>query len=224
MALDKGFGKMKWYYQVLIVVAICGALLGLVWYQFLAPMQEQIVAKKAQVQDLEAQVARSTAQKLVFEKFKAESMELAKKLEILKTVLPLEKETDVILRTIQAGVATSGLRPIRYTVRAVVDHEVYTEWPWDMEIVGTYHNIERFLDKIRQLPRIVNISNLRITGRAAEGEQAFTASVGATFVATTFIYNEVPVAMVTPPNTARKKLEKCSENSSFFCLWPHRWR
>src|SRR5262245_64378727 len=203
MASEKSFGKMKWHYQVLIVVAICGGLLGLVWYQFLSPMQEQIVAKKGQVQELEEQVARSTAQKLVFEKFKAESMELAQKLEVLKTVLPLEKETDQILRTIQAGVATSGLRPIRYNVRALVDHEVFTEWPWDMEIVGTYHNIERFLDKIRQFPRIVNISNLRITGRAAEGEQAFTASVGATFVATTFIYHEEPVAMVPPPKPAR---------------------
>jgi hypothetical protein len=38
--------------------------------------------EKGQVQDLEVQVARSTAQKMVFEKFKAESMELAKKLEI----------------------------------------------------------------------------------------------------------------------------------------------
>jgi type IV pilus assembly protein PilO len=199
MALEKSFAKMKWYYQVLIVAAICGSLLGLVWYQFLAPMQEQIVAKQGQVQDLEVQVARSTAQKMVFEKFKAESMELAKKLEVLKTVLPLEKETDQILRTIQAGVATSGLRPIRYNVRPVVEHEVYTEWPWDMEIVGTYHNIERFLDKIRQLPRIVNVSNLKVTGRNSEGEQAFTASVGATFVATTFIYHEEPVATAPPP-------------------------
>src|SRR5215813_11243478 len=128
MALGKGFAKIKWYYQVLIVVAICGALLGLVWNQFLAPMQEQIVAKKGQVQELEVQVARSTAQKLVFEKFKAESLELAKKLEVLKTVLPLEKETDQILRTIQAVVATSGLRPIRYNLRPVVEHEVFTEW------------------------------------------------------------------------------------------------
>src|SRR5262245_39250147 len=204
MALEtKGFSKLKWYYQVLTVSAICGGLLALVWNQFLVPMQEQITAKKAQVQDLQIQVARSTAQKLVFEKFKAESMELAKKLDGLKTILPLEKETDQILRTIQAGVATSGLRPIRYNVRAVVDHEVYTEWPWDMEIVGTYHNVERFLDKIRQLPRIVNISNLRVTGRNAEGEQAFTASVGATFVATTFIYHEEPAAVVPPPKPAR---------------------
>src|SRR5262245_43214609 len=204
MALEtKGFAKIKWYFQVLLVSAICGGMLGLVWYQFLVPIEEQIVAKKGQVQELQVQVARSTAQNLVFEKFKAESMELARRLEVLKAVLPLEKETDEILRTIQAGVATSGLRPMRYTVRAVVDHEVYTEWPWDMEIVGTYHNIERFLDKIRQLPRIVNISNLRVTGRAAEGEQAFTASVGATFVATTFIYHEEPASAVPPPKPAR---------------------
>src|SRR5262245_9752123 len=155
MAADtKSFSKLKWHYQILLVASLSGGLLALAWYYYLAPIQDQITAKKGQVQDLESQVARSNAQKLIFEKFKAETEELGKKLEVLKSILPLEKETDQILRTIQAGVATSGLRPIRYNLRSTIDHDVYTEWPWDMEIIGTYHNIERFLDKIRQLPRI----------------------------------------------------------------------
>ena len=51
----------------------------------------------------------------------------------------------------------------------------------------------------------MNISNLRVTGRASEGEQAFTASVGATFVATTFIYHEEPVAHGTATETGEVK-------------------
>jgi len=47
MAVDfKDFKKLKWYYQITIVVFVCGALLGLVWYQFLSPMQVDIDAKK----------------------------------------------------------------------------------------------------------------------------------------------------------------------------------
>jgi type IV pilus assembly protein PilO len=83
----------------------------------------------------------------------------------------------------------------------LIDHEVYTEWPIDMEVVGTYHNMGSFLDKIRQLPRIVNITNLRLATRASEGELAFSASVGATYTATTFVYKEEQIATTAPPPT-----------------------
>jgi Tfp pilus assembly protein PilO len=65
--------------------------------------------------------------------------------------------------------------------------------------VGTYHNIGAFLDKIRKLPRIVNIAGLKISSRAADGEAAFTASVGATYTATTFVYREEQIATTAPP-------------------------
>jgi hypothetical protein len=58
-----------------------------------------------------------------------------------------------------------------------------------------------FLDRIRQLPRIVNISNLRISSRAAEGEASFSASVGATYTATTFVYKEEQITTTAPPPT-----------------------
>jgi type IV pilus assembly protein PilO len=182
-----------------IVMLICGAGLAGLWYQFLTPIEEQIAAKNLQVGDLEAQVARSLQQKLVFEQFKKDVIELGRQLDGLKSVLPLEKETPEIMRTVETGVRTSGLRVLRIVLRPTVDHEVYTEWPWDLEIVGTYHNLESFLDKVRQLPRIVNISNVRMSTRAADGELAFTSSVGATFSATTFIYHEEPIATAAPP-------------------------
>jgi type IV pilus assembly protein PilO len=80
---------------------------------------------------------------------------------------------------------------------------VYTEWPIDMEVVGTYHNIGQFLDKIRNLPRIVNVGGMKIQSRASQGSDAFTSSVGATYVATTFVYRE-EIANAAPPPQAVK--------------------
>jgi type IV pilus assembly protein PilO len=124
-------------------------------------------------------------------------------LEELKKVLPLEKETDEILRQVQQSASTSALRIIRVAPKPLIDHEVYTEWPIDMEVVGTYHNMGTYLDKIRQLPRIVNISNLRISSRASEGELAFSSSVGVTYSATTFVYKQEEV-VTAPPSTPAK--------------------
>ena len=195
----KGFSKLKWFYQIAIVGGVCVLLLGGVWYQFLAPMQDDIAGKQKQMSDLQMQVAKSLQQQKVYEQMKADSVQLAAKLDDLKKVLPLDKETDQIIKAMQSEATLTGVNILRVAVRPVIEHEVYTEWPWDIEAIGTYNNVSAFFDKIRQLPRIVNIANVKLTSRAADGPKATSESVGATYTATTFIYHEEPVQITAPP-------------------------
>src|SRR5215813_3267714 len=200
MALEfKDFSRLKWYYQVLIVGSICGGLLAGFWYQYLTPIQTDIDAKTAKVVELQQIVAKNEARQKELQKIKKEALELQDKLETLKAVLPLEKETDQIFRAVQLQASASGLKVSRVAPRAIVDHEVYTEYPIDLDVTGTYHNVGMFLDRIRQLPRIVNINGLRLQGRASEGDLAYTSSVGSTYTATTFVYKEEPIASAAPP-------------------------
>jgi type IV pilus assembly protein PilO len=204
MAVDfKDFAKLKWYYQILIVAGVCAGLLGGLWYQFLAPIQMEIEGKNATLNDLRQTIAKSEQQQKMLAQLKKDSLELQAKLDTLKLVLPLEKETDQVLRAVQQSASTSALRILRVGFRPIIDHEVYTEWPIDMEVVGTYHNIGSFLDKIRNLPRIVNVSGMRIQSRASQGDDAFTSSVSATYVATTFVYRE-EIATTAPAAQAVK--------------------
>jgi type IV pilus assembly protein PilO len=205
MALDfKDIAKLKWYYQVLLVAGVSGGLLAGFWYQYLTPINDDIQNKTKILSDLQAVIAKSVQQQKQLAQIKKEAQELQAKLDMLKTVLPLEKETDQIFRSVQQQATTSALRINRVAPRPLIDHEVYTEWPIDMEVTGTYHNVGTFLDRIRQLPRIVNITSLRVTVRNAEGDQAFTSSVGATYVATTFVYKEEGIASTAPPPTPVK--------------------
>jgi type IV pilus assembly protein PilO len=200
MALDfKDLMKLKWYYQVAIVGGVCGLLLAGVWYQFLSPIQDEIQTKTSQVDELQKTIVKTLQQQKELEKIKKEAIDLQAKLEMLKMILPLEKETDQIFRSVQMLAGTSGLTVSRVGPRPQIDHEVYTEYPIDLDVTGTYHNIGLFLDRIRQLPRIVNISGLRLQGRASEGDAAFVASVGASYTATTFVYKEEPIAATAPP-------------------------
>ena len=200
MALgSKDFTKLKWYYQVLIVVAVSGGLLAGFWYQFLQPIQGEIVTRTAQIEELQKTIAKSLQQQKVLEQIKKESIELQAKLDMLKAVLPLDKETDQIFRTVELQARLSGLKVNRVAPRGTADREVYIEYPIDLEVVGTYHNVGTFLDRIRQLPRIVNINALKLQSRAAEGDLAFSSSVGATYTATTFVYKDEPVASTAPP-------------------------
>jgi type IV pilus assembly protein PilO len=201
MALEfKDLQKLKWYYQILIVGGVCAGLLGLLWYQFLSPIEQEIATKETRVAELTQQVAKSLAQQKVFAEFKKQVAELQVRLDSLKSVLPLERETDELLRQVQASASTSGLSINRFTPRPLIDHEVYTEWPIDMDIVGTYHNLGAFLDKIRNLSRIVNIAGIRIAVRNSEGDAAFTNSIGATYTVTTFVYRDEPAAATPAGN------------------------
>ncbi len=200
MAIDsKGFQRLRWYYQVLIVSAICAGLLTLLWYQFLTPIVTDINAKGIQLQELQRVNAKGREQERVQAQLKKESDGLQAKLDKLKSVLPLAKETDEVLRSVQRAATSSSLRILRVGSRPIIDHEVYTEWPIDMDLLGTYHNVGAFLDKIRLLPRIVNIAGLRLQSKASTGDAAFTSSVGATYTATTFVYREEPVETTAPP-------------------------
>ena len=200
MAVDfKDLAKLKWYYQVLIVAGVCGGLLAGFWYQFLTPIGADIQTRMNTIDELQKTIAKSLQQQKQLAEMKKQAIELQAKLDMLKSVLPLEKETDQIFRAVQQQATASALRILRVTPRVTVDHEVYTEWPIDMEIVGTFHNVGIFLDRIRQLPRIVNLTGLRMNVRAAEGDQAATASIGATYIATTFVYKEEGIASTAPP-------------------------
>jgi type IV pilus assembly protein PilO len=199
MALDiKDLAKLKWYHQVLLVAAICGALLAAFWYQYLTPIQTEITSKETRVGQLQTEVVKSEARQKDLAKIKALTVELQQRLEVLKSVLPLEKETDQIFRAVQLQAAASGLRVARVAPRPTVDREAYTEYPIDLDVTGTFHNIGAFLDRIRQLPRIVSISGLKLQGRASEGEQALTSSVSATYTATTFVYKDEPAELAAP--------------------------
>ena len=205
MAIDfKDFGKLKWYYQVMVVAGVCGGLLGLFWYQYLSPINDDIQNRTRVLTDLQVTIAKSLQQQKQLAQIKKDAMGLQAKLDMLKTILPLERETDQIFRSVQQQATTSALRIMRVAPHPTIDHEVYTEWPIDMEVLGTFHNVGTFLDKIRQLPRIVNITSLRMNVRNAEGDQASTSSVGATYVATTFVYKEEGIASTAPPPTPVK--------------------
>ena len=199
------FLKMKWYVQLLVVGGFCAAVLGAGWYWYFSPMSIKIAAESTKLAELQIKVDKALQQKARFAEFKKEALVLQAKLEVLKKDLPLDKETEQLLTQVQASAREAGLRIQLGVFRPLVDREAYTEWPLEMEVVGTYHNLGQFLERIRKLPRIVHISKLRLQSRAGEGANAMTQSVGATYEARTFVYREEQPEVVKAVNTGAKK-------------------
>jgi Tfp pilus assembly protein PilO len=57
-------------------------------------------------------------------------------------------------------------------------------------VIGTYHNLGAFFDRVGRLSRLVNVGNVKIKAHA---KQTVSNTIGASCVATTFVYLDQPI-------------------------------
>ena len=110
MADFSDFNRLAWYYQGLIVVGVAGGLLALVWWQVLTPLQAEVDTKQGQLDELNQEIAVAAQRQLQLAQIKADALELQQELDDLKPILPSERETDDVLRQVEAAARVSSLR------------------------------------------------------------------------------------------------------------------
>ena len=192
---DNAYTKLPLAGQLGVSLAVAVVIGGAFWYLYWtdASAQRDEKATKLEALNKEIRALEVTAQKL--QEFQREVALLEKKLETLKSILPPAKETPDLMRKVQALAAQSNLTINNFTPGATVNKEFYQEWPIAMGVLGSYHNLALFFDKVSRLPRLVNVSNLKINSLPNQ-TQSQTISAGAT--ATTFVYLETPPGGAPP--------------------------
>lgn len=83
-------------------------------------------------------------------------------LENLQRIVPDDKEVDQFLHIMQNQAKKSGIAIRRYTSKASVSREFYTEVPFDLELDGAYYSVLNFFEKIGKEDRIINIGGLKL--------------------------------------------------------------
>jgi type IV pilus assembly protein PilO len=173
-------------------ILIFGALalgLGAVVYRFYlqGPMDERRELR-SEVARLESAVAQGTAIKLRLNRFKQEVADLERRLEVLRSILPSQKETPVILQRVQEMAATSNLKIMKFTPQPTVPRAFYSDWPIRLEVQGSYNGLGEFFSKISRSARIINVDTISVKG--IEGSVNPQMTLSASCTATTFVFRE----------------------------------
>jgi type IV pilus assembly protein PilO len=114
-------------------------------------------------------------------------------------VLPEEKDAADLLRRMQTVATQSNLTIKGFKPAPVVTKQLHAEWPIQLELEGSYHNLATFFDRVGKFTRIVNITGVDVKGNNRPADAVTT--INATCVATTFVLLEAPKAKVAKPGT-----------------------
>ncbi len=179
--------KLPFYGQVLV---FAGLALGIVLAAFY--IWPNLAAKQTIIEELESELAKKEREIQKGKMVEARLPELEKeiaalnlKLRDIQQILPTSRETGELLRWIKNLGDQSNLDLKSFSPGGERPAEFYNEFPIEMQVVGRYHDLGIFLDRVSKYSRIINVDNLRIGSVTDPGK-----TIQASLTATTFVYNE----------------------------------
>lgn len=193
--MARSLSKLPWYAQLGVFVAIAAAGVGAFYYYYEMPMRAEMEVRETQLKALRADIDKGLATAKKLPEFRAQVEELEARLSNLRAVLPEEKDVADLLRRMQALAAQSSLTITSFKPSPVVTKQLHAEWPINLEVHGTYHNLAIFFDRLSKFARIVNITGLDVKGRDKDPNSTIVASC----VATTFVLLDKPAPAPAAP-------------------------
>lgn len=172
--------------QLLIVAGLAAAGLLLGFRFLLADDYRRIGELRVTLADKSQKIRQQQDIVSKLPQLEAEIVRLKQKLSDLKEILPTEPETGELLKWIKNLGDQSNLDLKDFTPEPLRPVEFYREYPIHMSIVGAYHDLGLFLDRISKYSRIINVSNVSIQNNPGGGDK----TIRSDFTATTFIYND----------------------------------
>ena len=167
-----------------------GALVGLVlavvildWQYWYGPNQADLADLNAQVAQKRADLDMRRSKTNARGEFERDLRDLNAELKRAQARLPDQREIADLLSSVAASGRSAGLEIVLFRQKPEVYHDFYAGVPVEMQMRGTYHDVALFLDRVKRLDRIVNISDINMKKPRIEGDRMM---LDAACTATTF--------------------------------------
>lgn len=181
-----------------LVAGVMGAIViaAAAYFLLLAPAQAEVDRLRTQLDSLQREVARSRAIVADLMKYRREVAELTARLNALKERLPGEREIPTLYRTVSDAATAAGLGVSLFQPRPPATRDYYVEIPISLNAEAGYHQIGEFFERVAKLTRVVNVTEIKLSGLNRP-----RSPVRAELVLATYMYR--PVGAPPAPTPAR---------------------
>ena len=181
--------RLPFWGQVLLMMVLAAGIVGIAYYLWpnLKEQGQEIQTIRGQLEDMQAKIVEGHAIEQKLPEFEQEVASLQRKLGDIQQILPTDTETGDLLRWIKNMTDQSNLGLKVFSPGGLKPVDFYKEFPIEMDVVGRYHDLGIFLDRVSKYSRIINVDNLRMNGTPGGSADR---TIHATFTATTFVYDD----------------------------------
>ena len=160
---------------------------------------QQSAKLKTEIEKLDKEIKTNKEKVKNLDALKKLTSELGLQLAKNKEHLPPESEAATVLKQLSDLGTRIGLtlKLWRPGPRQEDSSKLFVRLPADVEMIGGYHTLALFFDRISKLPRIINVNKIKMGAGAVEKDRV---SVQATFQLTAFAS---PSAPASPPAVAK---------------------
>ena len=176
--------------KFLILAALIIIMIGLYIYlsaipslQIISTKEEQLAKQQKELMELRKVVAD-------LPRFEKELSTIEAQFKDALNLLPNTREIPSLLTNISNLAGESGLEIMLFQPKAEVPENFYAQIPVEMKIIGQYHDVGLFFDRISKLPRIVNILDIAMDKKAPPKKGTDTRILNASFKAVTYKFIE----------------------------------
>jgi type IV pilus assembly protein PilO len=176
-----------WYYGLGIGVAFAVGLWAIANWQYpnFKEMQRRLGSLKAEYGQLQEKIERGRVAERRLPQLREEVRRIELDLNRLLEILPTKRNTEELIKKIEALTRQGDFFLKKFSPKEYVNKDFYAEWPIQIQIDGTYHNLALFFDKMARFSRIINVESLVMTGYP---DARLGRTLGASFFLKTFIY------------------------------------
>ena len=172
-----------WFAYVIIAIII----LGLFYFVYYKPKNEELISIRDERIQVEAEVAHLRQKKEELDKIEAELELMKVTLKKLEAIIPQKEEISNILKNMQQLAYDTRLNITKFIQKPEIIKEFYAEQPIEVAITGDYHNLAIFFDRLNTFQRLFNIENFSIK---AIRDQTDANTISAEWNVKTYIYRE----------------------------------
>jgi Tfp pilus assembly protein PilO len=189
--METGLEGKPWYFGAGVAVVMAAVLVAGGYYVKFQDMKNSIRNQEKSLDDLQKKIKEGEAAERQLPQFMEEVERLELELDKLLRILPSQRRTEDLLRRIRSLTEQGDFLLVRFSPRPITPQDdFYSEWPIQIELEGTYHNLALFFDRISRFSRIINVENLKITPHKGDKSGTGHHTIKANFTAKTFLSND----------------------------------